>query len=427
MSKKAKSPKVTARSDKAGFRGRKGKKEKKAKPKAKAGKSGKSALREKRKGKTFKKQQQKKVRKTDTGNLGPKKYKKSWLLRFSIKDQVYFAKRLSFLIHANVPVLDSLKILQRQAKSKQRIGMFEQIIEDVSSGQFLAKSLGRFNKIFGNFAINIIKTGEASGTLDESLNYLADELEKKHQLRRKVFGALIYPALIIVATLGIVGMLTLYVFPKVLPIFASLDFELPLSTKILIWFTDFLTAWGVWLLGITVLVSIVSTILISTKEDAHYIWDRVVLKVPLLGKIALNYQMANLARTLGILLKTDTGVVDSFAIASETTNNIVYKRQLKAISESLIHGESISDQFIKRPDIFPDLMTQMIAIGEKTGRLSDTFLYLSGLYEEEVDNLTKNLSSAIEPLLMITMGVVVGFIAISIITPIYEVTQSLNP
>jgi len=387
---------------------------------------------EKRRLKTEKRENKAKVKtlRRDQGKTGKdkeEKTKRGLFLHFSIKDQVYFAKRLSFLIHANVPVLDSLRILQKQTKSRIRKDMFKNIIDDVSNGQSLARSLGKFKKVFGGFAINIIKTGEASGSLDESLNYLADELEKKHRLRRKVFGALIYPALIIVATLGVVGMLTIYVFPKILPIFASLSFELPVTTKILIWFTDFLTAYGLWVLGAFAIIGVTSSILISTQEVAHYVWDRIVLKIPLLGKISLNYQMANLNRTLGLLLKTDTGVVDSFAIASDTTNNAVYARQLKIISDSLIHGESVAVQLSKRPDIFPNLMAEMIAIGEKTGRLSDTFLYLAGLYEEEVDNQTKNLSNSIEPLLMITMGVIVGFIAISIITPIYEVTQNLNP
>ena len=348
-------------------------------------------------------------------------------LRFSTKDQVFFAKRLSFLIGANVPILDSLRILLRQTKSKPKKWMFSRIIEDVTNGQFLAASLEKFSKVFGDFAINIIRTGETSGTLDESLKYLADELEKKQKLKKKVFGALIYPGLIITATLGIVGMLTIYVFPKILPIFASLDFELPITTKILIWMTDFMTAWGLWIgLGIVILAVFISWF-IAVKENAHYFWDKFVLKVPLLGKIALNYQMANLTRTLGLLLKTDAGVVKSFAIAASTTSNMAYRRALSAVSDSIVMGESISSQLLKRPDLFPDMMAQMIAIGERTGKLSDTFLYLSGLYETEVEDLTKNLSNAIEPLLMIFMGVIVGFIAISIITPIYQVTQNLNP
>ena len=353
--------------------------------------------------------------------------KKSLFLRFSVAEQVFFAKRLSFLIHASVPILDSLHIVQRQTKSKAKKKMFDAIINDVTNGQFLASSLGKFNKVFGDFAINIIRTGETSGTLDESLVYLAEELEKKQKLQRKVFGALIYPALIITATLFVVGLLTIYVFPKILPIFASLDFELPITTRVLIWITDFLTTWGLLIGGVTIGLGVLAAWLIAVKEGVHYIWDRVMIKIPLLGKIALNYQVANLNRTIGLLLKADVGVVDSFSIAGDTTNNIAYRKALKAVSESIIKGESISSQLAKRPNLFPDLVSQMVAIGERTGRLSDTFLYLSGLYEDEVDNLTKNLSNAIEPLLMITLGVIVGFIAISIITPIYQVTQSLNP
>jgi len=416
--KKVKSSKTSKKSDKAGLKKSKEKKNKKE-GKKKTDKVG------------FRKRRKNKTKGEGTGYTGFASgitdKKKLHFLRYSIKEQVFFAKRMSFLIHASVPMMDSLHILQRQTKSKVKKAMFDQIIGDVRNGQFLASSLAKFNKVFGDFAVNIIRTGETSGTLDESLVYLAEELEKKQKLRRKVFGALVYPALIIVATLGVVGLLTIYVFPKILPIFASLDFELPITTKILIWITDFMTAWGLWIGGATILIGILATWLIAIKENVHYIWDRVVIKVPLLGQIALNYQIANLTRTIGLLLKADVGVVDSFSIAGDTTNNIAYRRALKEVSENIIQGESISSQLAKRPDLFPDLMTQMVAIGERTGRLSDTFVYLSGLYEEEVDNLTKNLSNAIEPILMVTLGVIVGFIAISIITPIYEVTQNLNP
>jgi len=347
--------------------------------------------------------------------------------RLSIKDQVFFAKRLSFLINANVPIMDSLHILQRQTKSKRQRQMYDTIITDVSNGQFLATSLGRFGHVFGDFAINIIKTGETSGSLDENLNYLAEELEKKQRLRRKVMGALIYPALIIVATLGITGLLTVYIFPKILPIFASLDVTLPITTRFLIWLSDFLSNWGLLVIGIIILVTVGLTVLISKKKQAHYVWDRIILRFPLLGKIALHYQVANITRTLGLLLKSGTSIVESLKITADTTSNMVFREKLELISGSVMEGELVSAQMLKYPHVFPDLMAQMVGIGEKTGKLSDTFLYLSDLYEEEVDNLTKNLSSTIEPVLMIFMGIIVGFIAVSIITPIYQVTQHLNP
>jgi len=323
--------------------------------------------------------------------------------------------------------MDSLQILQRQTKSKRHKKMYDSVIDDVANGQFLATSLGKFSHAFGDFAINMIRTGEVSGNLDENLNYLAEELEKKQRLRRKVVGALIYPALIIMATLGITGLLTVYIFPKILPIFRSLDVDLPFTTRFLIWLSAFLASYGLFLVGGIILVTIGLVVLVARKERAHYVWDRIVLHVPLLGSIALHYQIANLTRTLGLLLKSGTGIVESLSIASETTSNMVFREKLEKTSENVLEGELVSVQFAKYPGVFPDLMTQMVGIGEKTGRLSDTLMYLSDLYEEEVENLTKNLSAAIEPVLMIFMGLIVGFIAVSIITPIYEITQHLNP
>lgn len=347
--------------------------------------------------------------------------------RLSPREQALFAKRLSFLIRANVPILDSLNIIHRQTKSKKKRAMLSRIIDAVTSGQFLAASLEEFDKTFSDFAINIIKTGETSGTLDESLQYLAEELEKKQKLRRKVFSSLLYPALIVLATISIVALLVTYVFPKVLPVFASLNTQLPLSTKTLIWLINFLITQGLWIAtGIALLVALCIWA-VTTKENAHYVWDCITLKTPLFRQLTLNYQIANLARTIGLLLKADMGAVHAFTVAASTTANIAYRRALKAAASNIAQGEQISSQLAKQPLLFPDIFVEVVAIGEQTGQLSDAFTYLSNFYEEELESATKNLSSALEPTLMIALGIIVGFIAISIITPIYEVTQNLNP
>lgn len=346
---------------------------------------------------------------------------------FSIKEQTLFAKRLSFLVYANVPILESLKILSKQGRSRSRNKILQKVVEDVSNGNTLAQSLGKYQRTFGTFAINLIRVGETSGTLDENLNYIAEELKKRQELRRKVFGSLLYPALIVIATLGITGLITVYVFPKVLPIFASLNFELPLTTKILIFVSDFLSSYGLYLIGGILLGAIISGVLITKSKGAKMLFDRFLLRIPLFGKIALNYQLANFTRTLGILTKSGMGLVSSMSITSDTVSNALYRKRLVAMGEGIQKGEGIAAQFEKDMRLFPPTITHLIAIGEKTGSLSETFTYLSEMYENELDELTKSLATAIEPLLMIFMGLLVGFVAVSIITPIYQVTQTLNP
>ena len=156
------------------------------------------------------------------------------LARFSLKDKTLFAKRLAFLIGAGVPILDSLHLLRQQTRSRSQARVYEKIIADVANGQFLSTSLARFSHLFGHFAINIIRVGETGGVLSQNLNHLAEELKKRHSLRRKIISAMIYPALISVATLSLASLLTVYIFPKIMPIFSSLDVNLPWTTKVLI-------------------------------------------------------------------------------------------------------------------------------------------------------------------------------------------------
>lgn len=347
--------------------------------------------------------------------------------RFSVKEQTLFAKRLSFLVKAGVPILESLQMLRRQTKSKSHGRIFDTVIADVSGGKFLSTSLGKFEHIFGNFAVNIIKVGETSGILSQNLNYLADELKKKQALRRKVIGALVYPIFITIATLGVTIMLTAYIFPKILPIFKSLHVALPLYTRILIFTSGAIRSYGLLMLGAMIVVGIALWLLIKKVKNAHVLVDRFVLKIPIVGAIALGYNMTNFCRTFGLLLKSGVPVVEALSITADTTPNLVYKKEFHSMARNVMRGEKISKHLEKYPRLFPDILTQMIAIGEATGNLSETLLYISELYENEVEDLTKNMSSSIEPVLMIFMGIIVGFVAISVITPIYAITQNLRP
>ena len=346
--------------------------------------------------------------------------------RFSTKEQAHFAKRLSFLIHAGVPIVESLRILRRQTRSKRKARVYDRVISDVSNGQFLATSLAKIKHGFSNFAVNIIKIGETSGILDQNLNYLAEELKKKQALQQKVVSAFIYPIFITVATVGLTGLLTAFIFPKIRPIFDSLHIELPLSTKILIWVSDFLLNYGLFVAVGFVLVVFGIIFLIKKVKPIRFFVHRWILLVPLIGNIVQSYTMANFCRTLGLLLKGGVRITEAITITGETMPNVIYRRELAAIAQGVLKGEKISTHLEKRPHLFPDLLTQMISIGEATGNLSESLSYLSEMYESEVDDQTKNLSSTLEPALMVFMGLLVGFVAVSVITPIYSITQNLH-
>jgi len=348
-------------------------------------------------------------------------------VRLSIKDQVLFAKRLSFLTRAGVPILESLTMIREQTRSRGQAMILDAVLLSVSNGQSLAQSFGKFKRVFGDFAINIISVGESSGSLSENLHYLSEELKKKQILRRKVVGALVYPIFITITTIGITALLTVYIFPKIMPIFVGLNIDLPLSTKILIFVSVFLREWGLLLILLLIVLFIAFFITISRSPKFHLVVDYMVLRLPIFGKMVQNYNFANFSRTLGLLLKSGITLSEALPITANTIPNQIYNREIHKLSKSVSRGEKISSHLKKHRKFFPEILTQIISVGERSGNLSETLVYVSELYEGEVEESTKNLSSLIEPVLMVAMGIVVGFVVISVITPIYGITQHLSP
>jgi type IV pilus assembly protein PilC len=346
--------------------------------------------------------------------------------KFTNKEQILFAKRMGFLMKAGVPILESLNLLKKQMKTKNAAKIFEQVILDVSSGQYLSTALAKFKGTFGDFAVNIIRVGEQGGILSDNLNYLSEELSKKQQMKRKIMGAMFYPIFIVCATLVLTAILTIFVFPKVLPIFSSVGLDLPISTKILIFVSHFLINYGLYLF-LFLIGAVFAFIFLFRTPKFRMVVEHVILKTPLAGSISQNYYLSNFCRTLGLLLKGDSRLDEAVKITASTTENLVYRQEFERVGVFINKGGKISDYLDSRPKLFPDMLSHMVAIGETAGNLSETFLYMADMYEAEVDDLTKNLSGLIEPVLMVFMGLLVGFVAISIITPIYAVTQKLHP
>lgn len=345
---------------------------------------------------------------------------------FSTKERVLFAKRLSFLVKAGVSILESIILIRNQTKSKRKQRIFDTIIADVTAGQFLSKSLDRYTRIFGQFTVNIIRVGENAGVLPENLIYLSEELAKKHALERKVQSALIYPIFITIATFGVTGMLVVFIFPKIMPIFISLNVKLPWTTTLLLAISEFLSKWGLLtILGIVLVVALLE-VTRRTWRPLHYATDWLILRMPITGEIARSYNCANFCRTLSLSIQSGIALSEALYITADITRNTIYRNAYLDFAEHVLQGEKISTTMAKYPNIFPDMLPHMILIGETTGSLSHTLSYLSDLHEAEVDESTKNLSNSIEPLLLITMGILVGIIAVSVITPIYEVTKYIG-
>ncbi len=344
---------------------------------------------------------------------------------FPIQEKIVFAKRLSLLLKAGIPIVESLVMLREQVSGKRGVFLLDSLAADVSQGKPLSESLVKFRKSFGDFAIYIIQTGERSGRLHENLLYLSEELAKRQLLRKKIIAALIYPLFVAVATVIITLALAFYVFPKIVPVFQNFHFPLPLTTRILMAFTHIVTKYFLVIAGGCILFIGICASLFRTATFRR-LWDRLLLKIPVVGLMFRNYFTGNSCRSLGLLLQSGVRIEDALELTGNTNVNSEYQIVFKEISRYVARGEKAS-VCMSRYQLFPPIVRQMISVGERTGNLSGSFLYLAEIFENEVDELTKNLSSLLEPFLMIGMGIAVGFVAVSIITPIYQITQNLHP
>lgn len=349
---------------------------------------------------------------------------KNLFLRVSLNDKILFVQHLSIAIKSGMSLYDGLFMIRKQTRSKSLKKILDTLISDVESGMFLSTSLEKFKAVFGDLFVNVVRVGEASGTLTENLNYISHEMKKTGALRRKVRGALIYPAIVLTLTVVIATGMVVFVIPKLLTVFSSVEFELPLPTRILIGISDFLrTSWQWILAGGTVFI-FGSWFLLKIQLIRYYL-HYVFIVSPIFGRMVREVNMSSISRTLALLLKSGTKIVETINITATTTQNLVYRKELLQAVELAKTGEYLSRHLSTNERLFSPIMTNMISVGENTGNLTENLDYISNYYEEAVDDFTKNLSSILEPLLLIFLGVVVGFIALSVVLPIYQVTQSI--
>lgn len=346
--------------------------------------------------------------------------------RVPLQDKINFARHLSLIIKAGLPIYQGLSIIRAQTTSKVLRKVIDSVMEDVNNGKFLADALGKFEYLFGSFFVNIIRVGESSGTLAKNFLYLADELKKSKSLQSKVRSAMIYPLMIFAATVGVTGFLTFYVFPKLLPMFTNLNVKLPATTVVMISTLEFLRVYFAYIIAGAVVLIIGIRMLVKYVMPIKFIVDQLILIIPIVGPLSVNINMVNLTRVLGLLLKSGVKIVEAITITSNTFENLVYKRALIASMEEIKKGGQLATHMAEKKRYFPPLVAGMIRVGENTGNLDENLEYLADYYEDEVDTRLKVLTSVLEPLMLLFMGLLVGFVALSIITPIYSISQGIK-
>ncbi len=345
--------------------------------------------------------------------------------RLSLRDKMLFARHMEMMTRSGMQVLDSLEILRKQTTSKPFLHVLDSLIQDVKNGHYLSVGMERFRAVFGDFFISLVKVGENSGTLSENFRYLAVELAKQGELSKKIRSAMAYPIIILFATLGITAILSFFIFPKILPTLKSIGGGLPLSTRAFIAISEFMFAYGPWIL-LGFVVGLVTFFALLRIRSFRFLWHRFILRIPMVNTMSTQINIINIARTMNLLLKGGVKIVEALEITADTLSNLVYQSQVRTIAQAVQRGETMSKTMVDNVRLFPATFSQMSLVGENTGKLDETLIFLADFYETELDNSTKSMSTVLEPLLLLVMGGIVTFVAISIITPIYKITQTLG-
>lgn len=341
------------------------------------------------------------------------------------EEKMLFAQHLSLMIRGGVSLTEAISTLKREIKSGSFKKAVNDILKRVLAGEKLGKSLAANPRIFDKFYQNIVRVGEESGSLEENLKYLAQKLQKDIETAKKVRAALVYPAIIVSLALIIVFVVAFFVLPKITVLFQSLQIPLPFATKLLISSIAFLRDY--WFLGAGIIILIIILVNIFGKiAGVKFLLDRLFLALPVLGGISRNFNLAFFSRNFYTLLKSGIPLLDALTILAETAPSAAYARDLEKIRQRVERGEKISAGLKEFSDKFPSVFSEMVLVGERSGTLEESFSYLSDYHEKETDQVLKNLSNLIEPVLMILIGVFVGFVAIAIITPVYQFTGQLR-
>lgn len=347
----------------------------------------------------------------------------SFLNRVKIQDLVIFSRQLSVTVSATIPLVQGLKILVNQTESPTLKMIISEVADDVEGGAKLSSALSRHPEVFSDFFVNIIKSGETSGKLDEVLNYLADQQEKDYDLISKIKGAMIYPVFIISGLVVVGALMMIFVIPQLTSILAETGVELPWSTRALIFMSGFLAAW--WWALIIAFIGLVILLRILTKEGkGKYLLDSLKFKLPVFGGLFKRIVIIRFTRSLHTLTTGGVALTKSLEIVADVVGNEVYKKLIKETTLEVEDGNSIATVFLQSKDV-PPMVSQMLNLGEKTGRMDDILDKLANFYTRELDNMVNNLVTLLEPLIMLVMGVAVGVLVSAIILPLYSLASAL--
>ncbi len=346
----------------------------------------------------------------------------AFLQRVSLNDQVNFTRQLSTMINAGLPMTEALSLLRSQARTTTMMQVVDNILRDVEGGSSLAVAVGKHPEVFSKIYISLVKAGEAAGVLDQILMRLADNLEKERDFQGKVKGALVYPVIVIIGMMGVVFIMMIFVIPRLTSMYKDMGADLPLPTKILISLSSFLVGFW-WLVGVGIVGLVVLFLRWKKTKAGKNALDHLMFKLPIAGPLFQQINLTEFTRTLGLLVGAGIPIIEALKIVSEAVDNVIYQDGIVEAARQVEKGFPLS-QPLSQNSNFPALLGQMVKTGEETGKMDEILMRMSLFYESESERAIKGLTTAIEPIIMVVLGVGVAFLILSIILPIYKLTSA---
>jgi len=353
---------------------------------------------------------------------GKKKFNLDFLNKVKIKDIVIFSRQFSVLISANVSMVQALKILVDQTANLTLKMTVSEVADEVDAGSALSEALGKRANIFSNFYVSVVRSGETSGKLDEVLSYLADEMEKDYDMMSKIKGAMIYPAFVLCSLVVVGIVMMIYVVPKLTAILTESGTELPITTRILIGTSGFLQNYW-WLLIVIVAAVIAAFRWYIKRPQGKRQFDYITLRLPIFGHLFQLIYLVRFTRSMNTLIVGGVTIDNSLKVAAEVVGNKIYQELIEETIKEVEDGNSISSVFINSKTI-PKMVSQMLNIGEKTGKMDVILERITNFYGREISNMVANLMALMEPIIMVVMGVAVGIMVAAVILPMYNLASS---
>ncbi|NMB83764.1 type II secretion system F family protein [Candidatus Roizmanbacteria bacterium] len=345
--------------------------------------------------------------------------------RVSFNDVVDLTRQLAIMLNAGLTLVDCFDILKKQINKPSLLKLIEDLDKNVRGGSSFSNALKKYPQYFSNLYISLVKSGEASGKLSDILLKLSENLEKQREFQGKIKGALIYPVVIMVGMVIVMFVMVTFVIPKLLSLYKDFNIELPVTTQILIVISDFTSKFWPLIIGGTFGFVVLIQNYLKTK-NGKFLFDQASLKIPLVNNVVKISALVNATRTLAILIGSGVSILEALNIIIETTENIIFQEAFRKIHKQVEKGVSLGSAMQQYENIFPPILIQMTVVGEQTGHLDETLLRISRYFEVESELAVKAMTTLIEPAILVFLGLGVGTLVLSVITPIYNLTSSFQ-